>query len=149
LPEPARLILAEELEEMDLDTFIDHMGFIEILVRKLEGIVKKRGDEDGVGPVQQIVRSASKTYIAGEKVVIPLSDQADAMSAAADYISFISSYDTSIANKLRLSAHRVVNVVYVPSSLIRSNFLIPELGVLIPITVGDPNLLSRPALLCN
>jgi hypothetical protein len=54
LPEPAMSMLKEEPEEMDLDTFIDHMGFIEKLVRKLEDKAKMGGDEDGVSPVSSV-----------------------------------------------------------------------------------------------
>jgi hypothetical protein len=54
LPEPARSMLNEEPEEMDLDTFIDHIGLYEKLVRKLKSKMKTRGDEEGVGPVSSV-----------------------------------------------------------------------------------------------
>jgi predicted RNA-binding Zn-ribbon protein involved in translation (DUF1610 family) len=97
----------------------------------------------GGGAVQQAVRYASRSYASGRRVVIPLSDEADAMSAATEYINFVSSYERNVANKLRLSSPRVVGIVYLPAFFNGRDFLIPELGPLTPRCIGDTGFLFR------
>ncbi len=58
LPEPARAMLKEEPDKMDLDTFIDHIGIYERMLKKLRSTEEKAVSPSGL-PLNLLLTASS------------------------------------------------------------------------------------------
>jgi len=101
----------------------------------------------GGGPVREVI-NRSQPYSPGVlRVIPPLSTPQDAVTLVQDYITRVRQADRTIQNQLRLSAPRVISLIFVPGTPdnLRPNVLF-WLGGLAPRSVGSLTMLATIAM---
>ncbi len=95
------------------------------------------------GPIKKVVDSAIPSSAGGRKIVPPLSTKKEASYLIENYIDQATKTDRVIANKLRLSAPRVEDLIFISGNISGSSFNLDiDIGNLCPQCVGDLSLLS-------
>jgi hypothetical protein len=122
----------------------ERRGFLEDSYRRISG---KETSISGGGPVRDSIRRAQPGRPAGMKVVPPLSTAQDSIAIVQSYVTKACQMDRTIQNQLRLSAPRVIDMVFVSGTPVggRPNVM-PWLGGLAPTSVGDIGVLTAIAL---
>lgn len=122
----------------------ERRGFFNDSIKRLSG---KETSISGGGPVRDAVRNAQPGYPVGMGVLPPLSTSQDAIVLVQEYVTRACQADRAIQNQLRLSAPRIVDLIFVPAvpDANRPNAM-PWLGGLAPNSIGNLQILSSITL---
>jgi len=132
--------IAPRLVLTDVFNARERKGFLVDSMRRVSG---KETSISGGGPVREVVKNAQPGYPLGVGVLPPLSTSQDALILAQEYIARACEADKTIRNQLRLSAPRIVDLIFVPAvpDANRPNVM-PWLGELSPNSIGNLQTLS-------
>jgi hypothetical protein len=113
-------------------------GVINEYYDRIRGKQTKITDSRGLA---SILQSATMGAIQGLPAIPPFTTQAEALKLVQRYVDCIRYLNPKAASQLKASSPRVLDLVYLPASL-NSSPLVPWLGPLSPISLGNPQSLS-------
>jgi len=117
-------------------------GFYEGVKTSVTG--RETSISGGGGPIKGVVDSATLSSAGGRKIIPPLSSRKEADHLVGLYIHRTLETDRTIGKKLRLSAPRVVGLIFIPGDMSGSTFKLNiNIENLYPLSVGDLSILSK------
>jgi len=109
----------------------------------INSISGKETSISGGGGIKDIVNSATLSSASGRKIIPPLSTKKEAGYLVENYIDQTRKIDRVVAEKLRLSSPRVIDLIYIPGELDKTSFeLNVDLTKIKPNSMGNLEELS-------
>jgi hypothetical protein len=109
-----------------------------------DGLTGRESSISQGGQIKNLIQNVSMNQVGSRKVVVPLSTRKEAGILVSEYIGQLKRTNSTVANKLKLSAPRVDRMILIPGEISDQGYsLPPELGSLTPRTIGRVQLLSN------
>jgi hypothetical protein len=101
---------------------------------RLRGTQQKISESGGLVPALQ---NATQFSLPGHPALPPFTTQSEAQRLVQTYIEGLRSANPKVANQLRASSPRILDLVYAPCNL-EASPPVPWLGSISPVSLGDP-----------